>query len=154
MAKAKYDKHTFPKLAESYARDGLIEKDIAAKLGVSVATFENYKNKHVEFLESLKRGKAPIDFEVENALLKRALGYDYDEITEEFEGDSTEPTKRKVIRKHVAPDTTAQIFWLKNRKASHWRNNPIFEGEETKKLILELSKETIKNINEQLEKDY
>ena len=81
MSKTKYNPDTFPMLVEGYARDGMIDKDIAKKLGISVATFYNYENKHIEFLEAIKRGKYPVDFEVENSLLKRAKGYSYQETT-------------------------------------------------------------------------
>ena len=66
--------------------------------------------------EALKKGKEVVDRQVENALLKRALGYTYAEITYE----DGEETKRVI--KEVVPDTTAQIFWLKNRKPEVWRD--------------------------------
>lgn len=91
-----------------------------------------------------KRGKEVVDREVENALLKRALGYSYDEITQETVDGELEVTK--VVTKQAIPDTTAQIFWLKNRKPKEWRdrketelsgnigvNNP-FEGLTTEEL--------------------
>jgi hypothetical protein len=125
MAKCKYDPDLFPQLAEGYARDGLIEKDIAAKLNISVATLETYKIKYSEFLEALKRGKAPVDFEVENALLKRAKGYITTEkiITQNPDGTKTIQVKEK----EVPPDTTACIFWLKNRKPREWRDKQEIE---------------------------
>jgi transposase-like protein len=104
---------------EGWARDGLIDKEIAARIGVSQQTLWNWRNKYPELGEALKRGKEVIDAEVENSLLKRALGYTYDEVTEI---ESEQGFTRKVIRKHVAPDTTAQIFWLKNRKPAQWRD--------------------------------
>ena len=62
-----------------------------------------------------------VDIEVENALLKRALGYEYDEVTVE---QSEDGFKRRVTTKQVLPDTTAQIFWLKNRRPDKWRDKP------------------------------
>lgn len=69
-----------------------------------------------------KRRKRSCNRQVENALLKRALGFDYDEITKERTQDDVEEelTVTKVVTKTVLPDTTAQIFWLKNRKAKQW----------------------------------
>ena len=66
-----------------------------------------------------------MDIQVENALLKRALGYDYTEEKVEV----SEKDGRKVTQtvKHVAPDTTAQIFWLKNRRPDRWRDKPAAE---------------------------
>jgi len=124
LAKTKYDPETFPVLVEKYALEGMIEKDIAAKMGVSVSTFEMYKNTIPEFLQALKRGKAPIDTEVENALLKRALGFDYEETKTTTEDDKI---KFETSTKHAAPDTTACIFWLKNRKPKEWRDKQDIE---------------------------
>ena len=59
-------------------------------------------------------------FEVENMLYKRATGYEYDEVKEEYEDGVL--TKRTVTKKTVVPDTSAQIFWLKNRKPTEWRD--------------------------------
>lgn len=144
MAKSKYLTHVEPKLKliEGWARDGLTDEQIAKNLNIAYSTFKEYKNKYPAFSATLKRGKEIVDYEVENALLKRALGYEYDEITYE----NGEEVKR--VTKQVAPDTTAQIFWLKNRKPDKWRdkkdvehsgeiNNPYAEltTEELKKLI-------------------
>lgn len=118
----KYDTHVQPKLflIECWARDGIIDEDIAKKLGIAYSTFNEYKKMYLEFSEALKKGKEVIDYQVENALLKRALGYKYTEVTEE---GSEFGTKRKEVLKEVVPDVTAQIFWLKNRKPDKWRAN-------------------------------
>ena len=124
MAKNKYTTE-FPQLVEMYLREGMTEAQAAKKLSVSVATFETYKNRYPEFLGAIKRGKAPVDFDVENALLKRALGYTYQEkktvtkITPDGEGTVAEV---HTTVKHVHPDVTAQIFWLKNRNQPRWRD--------------------------------
>jgi hypothetical protein len=81
-------------LVEGWARDGLTNEQIAENLGIHVSTLCEYQNKYPEFKEALKNGKEVIDFQVENALLKKAM-----------EGD-----------------TTAQIFWLKNRRSDKWRD--------------------------------
>lgn len=121
--RSKYETHVETRLfeIECWARDGMIDDDIAIKLGVAKSTFHSYKNKFPELVESLKKGKEVVDYQVENALLKRALGYRYDEITHEF----GEETKR--VTKEVTPDTTAQIFWLKNRKPKEWRDKQDIE---------------------------
>lgn len=111
----------FPKLVEMYAREGMIDADIAKKIGISKDTFYEYIKRYPEFADALKKGKAPVDFEVENALLKRALGYEYEEISEENgENDKGAWSKRVVTKKTVLPDVTAQIFWLKNRRPDRW----------------------------------
>lgn len=129
MAKSKYEEFVLPKLTlvEGWARDGLTDKQIATNLGVAESTLNEYKKKYPEFSESLKKGKEVVDYEVENALLKRALGYKYDEVTiEEFEDGSI---KTKTVTKEVIPDTTAQIFWLKNRKPDKWRDKQSIEAD-------------------------
>lgn len=105
----------FP-LIEGWCRDGLIDKQIAANLGIGLSTFYKYKSSKVEFSNLLKKNREVIDYEVENALLKRALGY---ETVEEHDSDKD---GRKTITKFISGDVTAQIFWLKNRKPGVWRD--------------------------------
>ena len=107
-------------MIKGWARDGLTDEQIAKNIGISKQTFYDWKKKYTDFSDSLKNGKEVIDRQVENALLKRAIGYEYEEISEKFEGGVL--TERKVTKKQVVPDTTAQIFWLKNRKPSVWRD--------------------------------
>lgn len=108
---------------EAWARNGLSEEQISKNLGVAFSTFRRAK-KDPEYGQrictALLRGKEVVDFEVENMLHKRAMGYAYDEVKEEYEGGVL--TKRTVIKKFVPPDVTAQIFWLKNRKPTDWRD--------------------------------
>lgn len=130
--KSKYQTHVEPKLLliEAWARDGMIQEDIAKKLGVAMSSFSEYKNKFPELSEALKRGQEVVDVEVENALFKRALGYRYDEVTKEAAREMDEETgeyktvmvETKRVTKEVQPDVTAQIFWLKNRKPETWRD--------------------------------
>ena len=89
-------------------------------MGINVATLYRWKNEHCEICTALKEGKDAVDRQVENALLKSALGYQYDEVTEERRDDMLVVTK--VVHKEVQPSTTAQIFWLKNRKRLEWRD--------------------------------
>ena len=113
-------------LVECWARDGLTDEQISNNLGISTTTFYEYKKNYPEFSESLKRGKEIVDYEVENALLKRALGYEFEEKTYETRWDENQGRFREVltkkVRKEVVPDTTAQIYWLNNRKPEQWRN--------------------------------
>ena len=101
---------------EGWARDGLTDEQIAHNMGIAVKTLYNWKKEHLPIMQTLKKGKEVVDRQVENALFKRAIGYKYEEITKE---DGVE-TKR--VTKEVVPDTTAQIFWLKNRKPHEWRD--------------------------------
>lgn len=118
------------KRIESWARDGLSEKDIAEKkIGVSQRTFENWKNRFPSIVSALKKGKRPVDMEVENMLLKNALGFEYEEVETYIDElpDGTQRRRIKKIKKYVKPDTTAQIFWLKNRKPELWRDRQSIE---------------------------
>lgn len=119
MSKGKYEKwltkESLLKI-QGWARDGLTDEQIAHNMGIATGTLYSWKNKYGEINEALKEGKEVVDIKVENALLKRALGYEYEEITYECGKE----TKR--VKKQVVPDTTAQIFWLKNRKPNNWRD--------------------------------
>lgn len=124
-AKGKYHDWMTPEgllKVEGWARDGLIDEQIAQNMGIRVTTLYDWKKRFPQFSEALKRGKEIVDRQVENTLLKRALGYEYEEIKEKFEGGVL--TERTVTKKEVVADTTAQIFWLKNRKPDTWRDKP------------------------------
>lgn len=133
MAKSKYDEYIKPKLIliEGWARDGLTIEQICHNLDISKTTFYKYMEEHSELSERLKKGKEVVDIEVENALLKRALGYTFNEVTQEQvmnkETGEYELQITKVVKKEVNPDTTAQIFWLKNRKPKQWRDKQELE---------------------------
>lgn len=149
MAKGKYKEWLDPEgllKIEGWARDGLVDEQIAQNIGINPATLYDWKKKYPEISKALKKGKEVVDRQVENALLKRALGYKYEETKTE---KTNEGKKVTVTVKEVVPDTTAQIFWLKNRKPEQWRdkqqiehsgeirNNPYesLTTEELKKLI-------------------
>lgn len=124
MAKGKYQEWLTPEgllLIEGWARDGLTDEQIAYNMGIRRQTLYDWKKKYPDISDSLKSGKEVIDRKVENALLKRALGFEYDEVTQELNMDG-ELEVTKVVTKQVVPDTTAQIFWLKNRQPVKWTN--------------------------------
>lgn len=128
MAKGKYEYWLTPEgllKLEGWARDGLTDEQIATNIGITAKTLYDWKKKYSNICEALKRGKDVVDRRVENALLRRALGYEYEEVKEKF-GDG-EITERTVTKKEVIPDVTAQIFWLKNRKPDKWRDKPDYE---------------------------
>lgn len=134
MAKGKYEYWLTPEgllKLEAWARDGLIDEQIAENVGINPATLYDWKKRYPEISESLKKGKEVVDIQVENALLKRALGYTYEEVTKELcEDAETGEMKLRVtkkVTKEVVPDTTAQIFWLKNRRSDRWRDKQDME---------------------------
>lgn len=116
-----------------WARDGLIDKQIAHNMGVSYTSLREWKNQFPAIAEALRKGKEVVDREVENALFKSAIGYtqtirkpvkvkivDYDPETGRKIRE-TETWKAVEEEIHVPPQVTAQIFWLKNRKPDQWR---------------------------------
>ena len=100
MAKGKYEYWLTKEglmLLEGWARDGLTDEQIANNCGITASTLYDWKKRFTEISDTLKRGKEVVDYEVENALLNKAL----------------------------SGDTTAQIFWLKNRRPARWRAKPV-----------------------------
>ena len=128
MPKCKYESHVLPKLGlvEAWARNGLVEAQIAHNLGIAESTLNVYKNNHPELVEALARGKEIVDLEVENALLKRAKGYTYDEVTREerLTRDGEIVVLTKTVRRDIPPDPTSMMFWLANRQKSRWSYKP------------------------------
>ena len=125
MAKGKFEEWLTPDgllLIEGWAREGLTDEQIAQKMGIAPKTLYSWIARFEQIGKALKKGKAPVDFEVENALLKRALGYDWDEVTTEVYDDGKKHVKK--ITRHVPPDVGAIAFWLKNRKPKKWRDRP------------------------------
>lgn len=138
----KFKEEFIEQAGELCREKGYTDKDLAKHFNVTEATINNWKRGYLEFFESLKKGKDKFDSGVvEQALLKRALGYSYTETTREpvilskkgvidrdaiGEGESVEEAVGrflvivKQVIKEVAPDVTAQIFWLKNRRPGRW----------------------------------
>jgi hypothetical protein len=121
---------------EGWAREGLTDEMIAKKIGIRRETLYVWMKQFPDISNAIKKGKAPVDFQVENALLKRALGYEYEEaVTEiydvpsgkvDLEGNIVYIQKKHIrkVKKIIPPDATAMIFWLKNRKPAIWRDKP------------------------------
>lgn len=98
------------------ARNGATDVEMAKELGCALSTFYLRMNQYPAFSEAVNAGKAAYDQRVENSLARRAIGYEY-----ETEKVFSNGLRLKVIE-HVPPDTTAQIFWLKNRRPNEWRD--------------------------------
>lgn len=115
---------------EGWARDGLTDKQIAEhKIGVNESTLHRWKKTHPQVMQALKRGKEVVDRQVENALLKNALGFEYEETKTYItvNPDGTKSQRVEKTKKVQRPDTTAGIFWLKNRKPGVWRDRQQLE---------------------------
>lgn len=125
-----YDKYIKGKedLIIADCRNGADNKSLCVRLGIGLTTFKRILKKHPEVIDLLKEGKDEADMKVESALYKRAIGYDIEETTTEVrigEDGSGQTTVVKKTKKHVAGDTTAQIFWLKNRRQNKWKDKDV-----------------------------
>lgn len=111
-----------PEYAEQAAKLcvlGATDAEMADFFGVALSTFSLWKVKHQEFSDSLKGSKEVADRRVETALYNRAMGYSHEETdVRVIEGEVV----MTPMIKHYPPDTTAAIFWLKNRKPDEWRD--------------------------------
>jgi len=98
---------------------GATDKELADFFGVTESTLNLWKKEHSEFSESLKAGKDQADTDVADRLYQRAMGYTHkEEQIFQYQG----VVVRADTMKHYAPDTTACIFWLKNRQKGKWRD--------------------------------
>lgn len=112
-------KKEFTELAYNYCLLGATDKKLASFFNVCVSTIDKWKKSHPEFLQSIKKAKEFADGEVVKSLYDRATGYEHpDTHISNYQGGITK-TK---ITKHYPPDTTAMIFWLKNRQPELWRD--------------------------------
>jgi len=105
--------------AEKLCALGATDADLASFFEVSVQTVNTWKDVHPAFLASIKDAKAIADNRVERRLYERAMGYEHDEVDIRVIANEVVMTP---IRKIYAPDTTAAIFWLKNRQSDKWRD--------------------------------
>ncbi len=147
---SKYDSKFHPQVCKWMARNGLTDKQICEELEIAESTFNNWKIKYPELMESLKENKEFPDSLVEDSLYKRAMGFSYVEnhMTVDDKGGIT----TKDISKMVVPDVTAQIFWLKNRQPDKWRDtkhiDDLTDRSEFLKEVREISEKFIKEQNE------
>jgi hypothetical protein len=119
MARPSKYKPEFVAQAEKLCKLGATDLEIADFFEIDVRTLHRWKAEHDEFCHALKAGKAQADERVERSLFSRANGYEHDEVDIRVVGGEIIQTP---IRKFYPPDTTACIFWLKNRKPAEWRD--------------------------------
>jgi hypothetical protein len=110
-------KPEYAEQAKKLCRLGATDKELADFFGVTEQTVNNWKTAYSEFFESLKAGKQLADAEVADKLFQRATGYSHPAVKMfMFQG----VVIREEYTEHYAPDTTAAIFWLKNRRRDLW----------------------------------
>lgn len=120
---SKYDPR-FARAARKLCELGATDADLAKAFSTTTTTIRNWGSTYPDFLAALKLGKEAYDALVERSLAARAMGYTFDaEEIKVVEGRVV----RVPVRKHVPPDTTACIFWLKNRRPEQWRDVNRFE---------------------------
>lgn len=146
MAKGKYKEWLVDErliILRDWARKGLKDQEIADRIGIHISTLCEWKNSYPQIDEALKKGKEIIDSEVEEALIKSALGYTVQEkkITELPDGTY----KKELSEKHIPPNITALIFWLKNRRSAAWRDK---QKEEIDTTMIDKLDEYLKEVKE------
>ena len=140
MAKGKYQEWLEPEgllKIEGWARDGLTDEQIAQNMGVAYSTFRTWRDKYSALSAVLKKNKDVADRQVENSLFERALGGTHEvrktfKVKEKYYDDHGKLCeKEKLVQAtdevYIPGDTTAQIFWLKNRKPDKWRDKQEYE---------------------------
>lgn len=112
-------------LIQCLTRDGMYKKDIAEMFGIKVQTFWLWEQKYPQLAEALRKGKALVDYQVENALLKAALGYKTTKVktVTEMRADGSATSRIEKEESEVGPNTTACLAWLNNRKPEQWKRN-------------------------------
>jgi hypothetical protein len=120
-------KPEYAEQARKICQLGATDQQLADFFEVSCSTLNLWKIEHPEFSESLKLGKELPDSKVEHSLYMRAVGYSHPE-------DDIRVIENQIVVtptiKHYPPDTTACIFWLKNRRPDLWRANPDIDNPE------------------------
>lgn len=101
------------------AKDGKTDEEIACVMGIAVSTLNNWKGNKKGFMEALKASKNVADALVEGALFQRAIGYSHPAVKIFCSEGSIQSAPYTEV---YPPDTTACIFWLKNRQKKRWRD--------------------------------
>jgi hypothetical protein len=117
-------KAEFAAQAEKLCKLGATDQEVADFFEVDVRTLYRWKGEHTAFCQALKAGKVEADDRVERSLFARANGYEHDEVDIRVVSGKIVQTP---IRKYYPPDTTAAIFWLKNRRPADWRDKQEIE---------------------------
>lgn len=112
-------------LLECWSRDGYTLQDIANRIGINMKTLSEWRKQYPEIKEAISKGKEIIDYKVENALLKSALGYRTKEVkvTTIMRYGKVVETQKEVTEKDQTPNVTACQVWLYNRCPDKWKKN-------------------------------
>lgn len=126
------------KTIRGWARDGFSDTQIAKSIGVSRQQFYVWQKQFPDILDALKSGRKPVVVELEDALYKAGLGYEYEETIEEiYEEDGVQRKHMRRIKKHAQPNVVALIFALKNLKKHKFKDKPVEEIERADDILIE-----------------
>ena len=133
MAKGKYEDWVTPEglmKIEAWAREGLSDKQIAHNIGIRPETLWAWQKQYPNLSNALKKGKEPADQIVENALFKSATGFSVKlrkpvKVRRRGGNEEVEYHEEEMF---IAPNVTAQIYWLKNRRRDRWKDKPEESG--------------------------
>lgn len=142
--------------ARSLARRGLTVEEIAKEMNVARSTFNKWVAENSALSDALNEGRDAADSKVEASLYKRALGYTVTEkktIAGTDKDGAQKAVRVEIVEKEVQPDTTACIFWLKNRQPQLWREQQTVNlntpDEQAKKEVAELIDKIVRKRNEE-----
>ncbi|MEO1503129.1 MAG: hypothetical protein AAFU68_02770 [Pseudomonadota bacterium] len=148
----KYDEKRVLPVIKAMTRIGATDVQMAAALDVSINTFDTWKKKHPEFLGALKEGKQISDELVERRLFERATGYETDAVKIFMPAGKDQPVYAPYTERY-APDTTAAIFWLKNRRPEDWRDSQDINLTNEDELVERIRKARQRRANGSAEKE-
>jgi hypothetical protein len=114
-------KPEFAELARAMCKLGATDVDLAEFFGVNVSTVVRWQSTHKDFCTAVKISKNHADDKITRSLYQKAIGYSYDAVKVFMPAGAEEPVYAPYTE-HVPPDTTACIFWLKNRRPKEWRD--------------------------------
>lgn len=144
-APSKYNPAYHDDWAWSLAIKGATNDEIAEAFGITVRTFIRWKQQYPSLEEAVTHGKDIADAKVEKSLYQRAIGYkvtDTEKIIDLNPSDgSQKPIRVKNIEKNIAPDTMAIMYWLNNRKRTHWSQRQevaLSAGDDTEDVLIYL----------------
>ena len=126
------------KKLRGWARDGYSDVQLSKNMGISVGTYYEWVNKYPEFSEAIKKGRQPFIVDLEDALYRSGLGYDYEELVEEiYDEDGVQKKHLRRVKRHAPPNVTALIFALKNLRKQKFKDRPVDDTERADDLLLE-----------------
>lgn len=133
-------------MIEAWSRDGLAKGKIADKMGISARTFRKWEKNNPGIADAVKVGRELTDIRVENAILKKALGFEVEEVKTVVKANGDEEVT--TVKKNVPPDVSAASVWLKNRRPDKWRDKPT----ENNSSVLKRMDKILEEINAQTDR--